>query len=80
MMRTGNNSSDNNLYLQTDIVYFSTSITTADPGAHYGFLDPSAAVKIDIEHEEIFLVSFILLLWIVVLRIFFQRWGKMENA
>ena len=35
----------------------------------------SGAVVIDFKYEEVFLVIFILFLWGLVLRIFFQRWG-----
>ena len=42
------------------------------PGTH--LLDPT--VQVDVKYEEICLVFFILFLWAVVLRIFFQRWGK----
>ena len=40
-------------------------------------MDPSmsGAVVIDFKYEEVFLVIFILFLWGLVLRIFFQRWG-----
>ena len=45
---------------------------TSFPGTH--LLDPTA--QVDVKYEEIFLVFFILFLWAVVLRIFFQRWGQ----
>ena len=48
---------------------------TSFPGTH--LLDPTA--QVDVKYEEIFLVFFILFLWAVVLRIFFQRWGKIRG-
>jgi len=75
MMRTANKT---NFYLQTDIVYFSTSVSSTVPAGGQ-FLDPTATVTIDLKHEELFLVIFILFLWAVVLRLFFQRWGKIRG-
>ena len=46
------------------------------PGTH--LLDPT--VQVDVKYEEICLVFFILFLWAVVLRIFFQRWGKFSQS
>ena len=42
-------------------------------------LDPnmSGAVVIDIKYQDVFIVVFILFLWGIVLRIFFQRWGML---
>ena len=51
---------------------------TAFPGTFPGsLLEPGGGA--DIKYEEVGLVLFILLLWAVVLRIFFQRWGNNEN-
>jgi len=56
--------------LQSDTVYFNTSdfLSPGDPllGRNY-------------KVQEVFLILFVLVLWVVVLCIFFQRWGKIRS-
>ena len=37
---------------------------------------PGRAIDADVKLEEVFLVTFVLILWVVVIRLFFHRWGN----
>lgn len=50
---------------------------TTFPGTFPGSLLETQS-RVEIKYEEVALVLFILFLWAIVLRIFFQRWGKVQ--
>ena len=50
---------------------------TTFPGTFPGSLLETHS-RVEIKYEEVALVLFILFLWAIVLRIFFQRWGKVQ--